>query len=171
MDGTIRRNRILADLEISSTTIKGSDLAKTYGVSRQVVVQDVALLRATGAPIVSTADGYIIYSANVNSCKRVFCVTHNDVELEEELLIFVDNGGHVLNIIVEHVVYGEIVVDLHLKTRRQVNTFIEKTSGNDFTPLMVLTKGNHYHTIEAESEIILDAIEEELKVKGFLVET
>ena len=171
MDGTIRRKKILADLEASSHPIKGSDLAKTYGVSRQVIVQDVALLRATGATIVSTADGYIIYSANEDSCKRVFCVTHSDVELEEELLIFVDNGGRVLNIIVEHVVYGEIVVDLHLNTRRQVKAFIDKTGNNEFKPLMALTKGNHYHTIEADSEEILNDIEEELMMRGFLVKT
>jgi len=169
MDGTDRRSKILKALEGSERAIKGSDLAQSYGVSRQVIVQDIALLRATGVSIISTAAGYVIYSANENFYRRVFCVRHSDDELEEELYIFVDNGGRVLNIIVEHVIYGEIVVDLHLTTRRQVKSFIEKTEANEFTPLMVLTKGDHYHTIEGDSEEILDDIEEELKARGFLV--
>lgn len=167
MDGTVRREHILQDLQKSQSAIKGSSLAKAYGVSRQVIVQDIALIRALGAAVVSTSEGYVIYAVDQNSYKRVYCVNHENDDLEEELLIFVDNGGRVLNTIIEHVIYGEIVVDMHLNSRRQVKAFIQKTGQEDFTPLMALTNGNHYHTIEADSEQILDDIETELKARGW----
>ncbi len=170
MLGKERREKILETLYDSNTPITGSQLATMYGVSRQVIVQDVALIRAAGYTIVSTADGYLIYKIKENTHKRVFCVNHTNDQLEEELLIIIDNGGHVLNIIVDHILYGEISVDLHLASRRQVKAFVERTSEGDFVPLMSLTKGDHYHTIEADSEEILDDIEKELDEKGFLIQ-
>lgn len=165
-----RRECILEDLIEHNSPLRGSELAGKYGVSRQVIVQDVALLRATGKNIVSTADGYRIYTAAEDTLKKVYCVKHDDASLEEELFIFVDNGGHLLNIIVDHKIYGEIVVDLHLKSRRQVKAFMDKVRSNEFVPLMRLTGGFHYHTVEAESMEILEEIEEELRAKGFLIE-
>lgn len=165
-----RRELIYEDLNKSRSPIKGSDLADKYSVSRQVIVQDIALLRATGKNVVSTAEGYQIYDAVDDTLKRVFYVKHDEASLEDELFIFVDNGGHVLNIIVDHAVYGEIVVDLHLKSRRQVKAFIEKTANQGFVPLMRLTDGSHYHTVEAESIEILDDIEAELRKKGYLAD-
>ncbi len=165
-----RRDNILQDLEKSDSALSGSILAERYGVSRQVIVQDIALLRASGKTIVSTAEGYRIYAAKEDTHKRVFCVKHDDEALEEELFIFVDNGGHLLNTIVDHAIYGEIDVDLHLSSRRQVKAFMEKLEDTSFVPLMHLTGGHHYHTVEADSEDVLDAIEEELRSKGFLLE-
>ena len=170
MDGKNRREKILAALDNSKKAIKGSDLAITYGVSRQVVVQDIALLRAQGKAIVSTAEGYMVYASDEANNRRVFCVSHEDDQLEEELLIFVDNGGHLMNVIVDHPVYGQITVDLLLKTRRQVKAFINKIQSTDFIPLMTLANGNHYHTVEADSEEALDDIEKELRAVGFLVD-
>ena len=168
MEGKFRREKILRDLITSKFAIKGSNLADKYHVSRQVVVQDIALLRAQGKAIVSTSEGYMFYTTNEASIRRVFCVNHDDNQLEEELLIFVDNGGHLMNVIVDHAVYGQITVDLLLKTRRQVKAFIDKISTTEFVPLMTLTNGDHYHTVEAESEEILDTIEEELRGLGIL---
>ena len=170
MQAKNRRETIVADRRGSKSAIKGSALATASGVSRQVIVHDIALLRATGNNIVSTADGYRVYSVTEDTCKRVYCVKHEEAELEEELFIFVDNGGHLLNIIVDHPMYGEIVVDLYLKSRRQVKAFMEKAKDNDFVPLMRLTGGHHYHTVEAENEDILDDIEKELRNRGLLVE-
>lgn len=168
MNGNSRREKILIDLSNSATAIKGSDLADTYHVSRQAVVQDIALLRAQGKAIVSTSEGYMIYTSNEAHARRVYCVSHEDDQLEAELLIFVDNGGHLLNVIVDHVIYGQITVDLLLKTRRQVKDFINKIQTSEFVPLMTLTNGSHYHTVEAENEEILDTIEEELRMAGYL---
>lgn len=170
MDGLTRRRLITVTLETSDIAVKGAVLAEKFGVSRQVIVQDIALLRAKGKDIISTAEGYLSYSATDDTLKRVYCVNHNDDELEEELLVFVDNGGHVLNIIVDHTVYGGITVDLHLSNRKQVGDFMSMVTEGEFIPLMSLTKGNHYHTIEAENEQILNNIEKDLRIKGFLVE-
>lgn len=170
MDGKTRREKILTALENNNNASKGSDLALTYGVSRQVIVQDIALLRAMGKSIVSTAEGYMVYTSEEEGFRRVFCVSHEDDQLEEELLIFVDNGGHLLNVIVDHSVYGQITVDLLLKTRRQVRAFISRINASDFVPLMALSRGNHYHTVEADCEEALDDIEKELRAVGFLIE-
>lgn len=170
MEGNIRRDKITRDLTNSKEAIKGSDLADKFHVSRQVIVQDIALLRAKGIAIVSTSEGYMLYTSNEESVRRVFCVNHEDDQLEEELLIFVDNGGHLLNVIVDHEIYGQITVDLLLKTRRQVKAFIDKIKTTDFIPLMTLANGDHYHTVEAESEDVLDIIEEELRGLGLLKE-
>lgn len=170
MNGTKRRERVLKVLEDKTQPITGSELSVVFNVSRQIIVQDIALLRAQGEKIISTANGYLIYKIKTSTCKRVFCVQHEDSAIEDELLTIVDNGGHVLNIIVSHVVYGEISVDLLLGSRRQVKDFMVKTRENEFVPLMVLTKGEHYHTVEANTEEILDEIEEELREKGYLVQ-
>lgn len=170
MDGNARRRVIVAALEKSGKAITGASLAEETGVSRQVIVQDIALLRAGGVSIVSTAEGYMLYASDGEEAKRVFCVNHGEAQLEKELYIFVDNGGRVMNIIVEHSVYGEISVDLHLNSRRQVKNFLAKIEEADFVPLMTLTQGEHYHTIGADSEGVLDDIEGELREAGFLVE-
>jgi len=170
VDGNMRRQAIVTQLTENRRAMTGASLADKHDVSRQVIVQDIALLRAQGHSIVSTAEGYLLYSRDGDQCRRVYCVKHNGTQLEEELLIFVDNGGRVLNIIVEHGVYGEISVDLHLNSRRQVKAFIKRINEQAFVPLMTLTKGHHYHTIEADSEEILDDIEAELGAAGFLVD-
>jgi transcriptional regulator of NAD metabolism len=170
MDGLERRNHIMSLLEKNMSPTTGTHLAKLLEVSRQVIVQDVALLRAQGYEIISTSEGYLVYKIKKDTLKRVLCVTHSDEAIEEELYLIVDNGGMVLNVIVSHKVYGEISVDLHLGSRRQVDDFISKTKTKSFVPLMSLTNGAHFHTIEAESEEILDNIENDLRIKGYLVE-
>lgn len=170
MDGTTRREAILEALNDNNGPITGTELSKRFDVSRQVIVQDVALLRAQGQTIISTADGYLTYTIKDDTFKRVFCVSHPEEAIKDELFVIVDNGGHLLNTIVDHAIYGQISVDLHLGSRRQVYDFMSRTEYNGFVPLMSLTKGAHYHTVEADSEAILDDIENELRTKGYLVE-
>lgn len=170
MDGLERRDMIMEVLREKTQAITGTQMAKMFEVSRQVIVQDVALLRAQGVEIISTSEGYRIYKVKTDTFKRVFCVKHPEEAIEDELYIIVDNGGLLLNTIVSHLAYGEISVDMHLSSRRQVNDFLIRTLSKEFVPLMTLTKGNHYHTVEAKSESILDVIEKELRQKGYLVE-
>lgn len=169
MNGLTRRNGLLEQLKKREEPITGSTLSKIYEVSRQIIVQDIALLRAQGHKIISTADGYMSYKIKEGTCKRVYCVTHPEEAIEEELLIIVDNGGNLLNTIVSHSIYGEISIDLHLGSRRQVSDFIAKVKSTEFVPLMTLTGGAHYHTVEADTEAILNDIEEELDRKGYIV--
>ena len=75
MDGKIRRNKIIEILQNETEPVSGSALAKLTGVSRQVVVQDITLLR-TAYPILATAMGFLLYPAPEKTCRRTYCVKH-----------------------------------------------------------------------------------------------
>lgn len=169
MEGEERRREILKLLNQSSGPISGSGLARTLNVSRQVIVQDIALLRANNKNILSTNKGYILHVPNVfnNKVKRTMSVHHKDEEIREELYLIVDCGGTILDVVVEHDVYGQITGELILKNRQDVDEFIDKIEHTQSKSLMTLTRGNHFHTVEADSEAQLDLIEQKLKMRGF----
>lgn len=169
METNERRQQILNILTNHSQPISGTELSKQLGVSRQVIVQDIALLRANNKNILSTTKGYIMYVAKEQTIKRVFYVKHNTDQIEEELCTIIDNGGKVLDVIVMHEIYGEIEADLMLSTRQDVYDFVEKVKTKKTKPLKELTDGIHFHTVEAKSEEILDRIEEKLREKNFLI--
>lgn len=171
MDGDKRRKRIIELLECKGEPLSGAVLSRNLGVSRQVIVQDIALLRATNKNILSTNKGYLIYGApnNREVHRKVMAVCHDDLEMREELYIIVDEGARVLDVIVEHEVYGQISVDLLLSSRKDVDEFMEKIKKNPAKPLKELTDDVHYHTIEAETTDILSAVEDKLKAKQYLI--
>ena len=171
MDGEERRKQILEVLTENNKPTSGTFLSRNFLVSRQVIVQDVALLRAKGYDILATARGYILNKEAALMCQRVVLVKHTEEETEEELNTIIDNGGRVRNVIITHLIYGELVADLMLKTRRDIKMFIEKLRLTSANPLLKLTDGTHMHTIEASSEEELDLIEEELNKKGYLKST
>ena len=131
-----------------------------------MIVQDIALLRANGAAIFSTNRGYLIQADKQYS--RVLKVVHEDDEVEEELSTIVDAGGHVKDVFVYHKVYGVLRANMDIKSRRDVRNYLEEIRTGKSSLLKNVTSGYHYHTICAESEEVLDAIQEELKQKGFL---
>lgn len=169
MDGKERREKIVELLSSTTDAISGTELAKRLGVSRQVVVQDIALLRATNKNIISTTRGYMLYVAEEQKAKRCFMVKHSTDQIEDELCTIVDNGGKVLDIIVMHDIYGQIQTDLIIKTRQDVYDFMEKIRARKTVPLKELTDGIHLHTVEADTEYVLDCIEKELQQKGYLI--
>lgn len=166
MNGEIRRAKIENILKSSAVPVPGVTLAKDLDVSRQIIVSDIALLRANGLTILSTNKGYII--PKQSACQRVFKVIHTDDQVGEELSLIVDNGGVVKDVFVYHKVYGVIRADMNIRTRRDVKKFLEGLSSGSSSLLKNVTGGYHYHTIEAESEEILDDIQNELAEKGFL---
>ncbi len=119
MHGNERREKIRKDLKKSLKAIKGSELAKRYGVSRQVIVQDIALLRAVGEQIISTADGYIYFSYHMHKPKRVFALKHEADEIDKELSAIIGNGGTLLNVFINHPVYGDLVADMIIENEEQ----------------------------------------------------
>ena len=139
-EGEARREQLLKMLRDSTAPISGSALARSLGVSRQVIVQDIALLRAVNKDILATTKGYVLYSQQTEACHRIYCVNHSDDAIADELNTIVDNGGKVLDVIIEHEIYGQIIAG-----------------------------GTHYHTVEARSEVMLDNIECALREKGYLV--
>ncbi|MBQ1275353.1 MAG: transcription repressor NadR [Cellulosilyticum sp.] len=169
MDGEQRREVILEILRGEEKPISGTYLAKKFKVSRQVIVQDVALLRAKGNDILATARGYILNEETNAMYQRVVLVKHTEAETEDELNTIVDSGGRVRNVIILHSIYGELVGDLMLKNRRDVKEFVNKLKETKANQLLKLTDGTHMHTIEASSLEELDIIEQELVNKGYIV--
>ena len=156
MNGDERRKKIINILSSSKSPVAGVALAKELDVSRQVIVQDIALLRANGAAIFSTNRGYLIQADKQYS--RVLKVVHEDDEVEEELSTIVDAGGHVKDVFVYHKVYGVIRANMDIKSRRDVRNYLEEIRTGKSSLLKNVTSGYHYHTICAESEEVLDAI-------------
>lgn len=171
MDGEQRRALILELLNTEKEPLSGTALARRMGVSRQVIVQDIALLRATNKNILSTNKGYVIYGKQEGSltCKRVFAVKHTDGEMREELYCIVDAEAKVLDVIIEHEVYGQISADLFINSRRDVDDFMDKILSNKVKPLKELTRDVHFHTVEADDEKTLDLVEQRLKEKQYLI--
>lgn len=166
MKGNERRENIINDLMTEGTPVSAGTLAKKYGVSRQVVVQDVALLRAQGLNIQSTSNGYLLDNAAPNS--RVFKSIHSDEETAEELTICVDLGGCVEDVFVYHRAYGVIRADLNIRSRLDIQRFLESVSTGHSRLLKNITSGYHYHTVTADSEEVLDLIQQALTERGFL---
>lgn len=170
MEGDTRRQEIMKIIERAEEPVSGTRLAELMGVSRQVIVQDIALIRANNKNILSTNKGYILFLDKNQRVKRSFMVNHTDGQIEDELLTIVSYGGRVLDVVVEHEIYGQITVDLVLKTARDVKDFVERLSRNKTKPLKELTGGVHIHTVEADTEELLAVIEERLRNKGYLLE-
>lgn len=170
MEGDERRQFILKLLAGSESPLSGTEIAGKCGVSRQIIVQDIALLRATNKNILSTYRGYLLYQPEKDkeNFKRTFAVSHTDEQIQDELYIFVDCGGRVLDVTVMHEIYGTITVDLILNNRADVDDFITRLSTTPAKPLKELTGGIHMHTVEASSEKILHNIESKLRKKGML---
>ena len=157
MSGQERREQILKILKNRKEPAAGTELAKRLQVSRQILVQDMALIRANGVEILSTNRGYMIREEKAAS--RVFKVIHTDEQVEEELNLFVDHGGKVEDVFVFHKVYGVIKAGMNIKSRKDVRKYMEDISGGKSTQLKNLTSGYHYHTITAEDEQTLDQIQ------------
>lgn len=166
MTGKERRNEIINLIKSINEPISGTELAKKYGVSRQVIVQDIALLRAENYNIFSTTKGYILEKSTF--CSRVFDIAHTDDQIEDELNTVVDLGGIVVDVFIRHEIYGNLKAELGINSRRAVKEFVEKIKTGTSTPLKNLTSGRHFHTVQADSEKILDMIEEELREKGYI---
>lgn len=170
MTGEERRIKILRKLQEAESPLSGTALAKLFHVSRQVIVQDIALMRAENNGIISTNKGYLLRSPKTENTqpKRVFFVKHRTEQVLEEFKTILELGGKVLDVAVEHELYGQICVDLLIESETDAVDFHEKLISCRDNPLKVLTDDCHYHTVCAPSEKLLDLIEEDLKRKGFL---
>ena len=168
MTGAERRKKILSLMQQSEKPLSGSLLGKETGVSRQVVVQDIALLRTEGHAIVATARGYILDEPK--DIYRIIKTCHTNEQTEDELQTIVDLGGCVADVMVNHKVYGKMSAPLNIRNRRDVQKFMEQLRTGKSVPLMNVTSGYHFHRVTAESEEILDEIEAALREKEMLAE-
>lgn len=169
MSGEERREQILSILKNEHKPLSGTELSKRLGVSRQIIVQDIALLRAVNKNILSTNKGYILYGDDTDvKARRSVCVHHDNDQILDEFCAIVDLGGRVLDVVIEHEMYGQITVDLIINNRQDAKNFVDQSKKLQLKPLNLLTDGVHYHTIEADSEETLDLIEQKLDELGML---
>lgn len=166
MKTTERRKSIAAFLAAEQHAVSGGALAEKFGVSRQIIVQDISVLKALGYSILSTHSGYILQSSPLK--ERVFKLHHTTEQTEEELNTVIALGGTVVDVFVWHKVYGKVQAKLNITSALQVQQFIEGVRTGKSSELMNITGGYHYHTVRADSEEILNSIEASLQEKGFL---
>lgn len=166
MTASERRQQIARLLSASQAPISATTLSQELGVSRQIIVGDIALLRAAGQEITATARGYVIPAQN-GLLRRIAC-THSAGETRDELDAMVDCGCTVVDVIVEHPVYGQLTAPLHLSSRLDVDQFMKRM--DEAVPLSQLTGGVHLHTLSCPDETAYEHLLQLLRQRGFLVE-
>ena len=162
-----RRKQIISTLMAENKPVSGGSLSEALHASRQIIVQDIAILRAAGYEILSTHQGYII--KNTPLIERVFKVRHSSEQTSDELSCIVDLGGTVVDVFVWHKVYGKIEAPLNIFSHHGVEKFMDGIKSGRSTELMHITDGYHYHTVRAESDDVLDRIAAELARRNYIV--
>lgn len=170
MNAAQRRDSILDYLKNASGPVSATALAGMFSVSRQVIVGDIALLRAAGCGVSATPRGYVLDRPAGGLLRKLACV-HTAEQMGEELNIMVDNGCTVVDVIVEHAVYGEITGALSLSSRYDVSEFLRKVAEAHAEPLSKLTGGVHLHTLRCPDEAAFGRVRARLAEEGFLYES
>ena len=162
-----RRKAIVNLLLSSKEPVSGGTLAQTFNISRQIIVQDITVLKSSGYEILSTNQGYVLQKSPL--AERIFKVRHTTEQTEDELSCIVGFGGTVVDVFVWHKVYGKIEAALNIFSPMHVKQFLEGVRTGQSTELMHITGGYHYHTVRADSDAVLDRIEAALKEKNYIV--
>lgn len=163
-----RRAAIGEILRRSAQPVSAAALAARFSVSRQIIVGDVALLRAAGEDISATPRGYVVLQETGALVRQVAC-RHDGSEMEAELNAMVDQGCTVLDVIVEHPVYGQITGPLQLSNRYEVSQFLARCAQGNAQPLSYLTEGIHLHTLACPDEAAFDRVRADLERMGILL--
>lgn len=162
-----KRRQTIADyLLANEKAITGAVLAREFGVSRQIIVQDISALKTAGYDIIPTHYGYVLRKAP--QAERVIKTFHTTDQTKEELSLIVSLGGSIVNVFVWHKVYGKLEAKLGISTHEDIDRFIEGVRSGTSVELMHITGGHHYHSVRAQSEEILDRIEAEMDAMGYI---
>ena len=165
-----RRRRMLEWMRGRAGAVPGTELARHFRVSRQCVVQDIAILRAERNDILSTPQGYRLPPKQRPDMHRaVIACQHGPDRTEEELHVLVDNGVHVLDVIVEHALYGEMRGSLRIESRADVQDFLRRWKSTKANLLSSLTGGVHLHTVEASKPGMITRAKTQLHSRGILL--
>ena len=167
MNAKERRQAVLQALTSADGPLSASTLASRLSVSRQIIVGDVALLRAKGHGIDATPRGYVLHTVEPGLLRTIACV-HDEAGMERELLTCVDNGCTVVDVIVEHPLYGQLVGALQLSSRYDVEQFIARSA--QASPLSMLTDGIHLHTLCCPDEAAYRRVCQTLRELHILLE-
>ncbi len=165
-----RRDAILQLIQQGEAPISAGTLAKQFHVSRQLIVGDIALLRAKGCQIIATPRGYLYEQREQDQTMKTIAVCHRSEELSDEIYTIVDLGGALIDVIVEHPLYGELRGSLHIYSRYDADQFFNKLADKKAVPLSALTDGIHLHTIRVHDEACYERILDALRKKGYLYE-
>ena len=160
MDSAERRKRIVQILTNAKGAVTGTELSQQCDVSRQIIVGDVAILRAEGLGIVSTPRGYQLIGDILPGVQHVFVCCHDMELMQAELEAIVDNGGVVHNVVIEHEVYGNLEGTLNLRSRRDVKQYVKKMKDSQAELLSRISGGIHTHLVTAACQEDIDAIQE-----------
>lgn len=169
MDAQGRRQAVSRRLEEAAAPVSAAALAREFLVSRQVIVGDIALLRAGGMDIAATPRGYVLPRETVGLIRTLAC-RHRGDQMEEELNAIVDQGCTVVDVIVEHPIYGQLTGSLQLSSRYDVGQFIQRCQQQSASPLSQLTEGIHLHTIRCPDPDAYERVREALGALGVLLE-
>lgn len=171
MKAEVRRRELFSILKNRQKPITGSELAEEFNVSRQVIVQDIALLRAGGKEILATSQGYIMPdNKGMKTVETTIACRHSNKEVRDELMTIVNYGAKVTDVIVEHPIYGELRGILMIQSPADVNRFMEKYCQQEVSLLSALTGGVHLHTVQAMNETVIKRLKVALEKKGYLLE-
>ena len=168
MDSSTRRSQVYDVIKSSEKAVSATALAKAFHVSRQLIVGDVALLRAEGYKILATPRGYICDGAETKGLIKTIAVVHKPEEIMDEIYTIIDLGGTIIDVIVEHPIYGQLSAQLHLSNRYDADQFYIKLCEQKAKPLSNLTDGLHLHTISCPNEEVYQRILKALDKKGYL---
>ncbi len=160
-----RRQEIVNRLSASKVPVSAGTFSQLFGVSRQIIVKDIARLREEGYPVTSLSRGYLLDMPT--KPERIFKMIHSDEDVEKELNLIVDLGGVVEDVFIFHKAYHKVTARMDIKTRRDVARFVENVTTGKSTLLKNVTSGYHYHTVSADSAETLSIIEEKLRESGF----
>jgi transcriptional regulator of NAD metabolism len=164
-----RRERLVGIVRGADGPLTGADLGRQLGVSRQVIVNDIAIVRASGVPILGSPRGYVLTGDAEDRPLAEIACRHDRLGSRRELEILVDRGLAVVDVVVEHPLYGQVTADLSVRSRADIDRAMELLEGDDAQPLSVLTGGVHVHHVRAPSADALDAAERELADAGILM--
>lgn len=166
MKAQVRRNKILGLLSKATAPVSATILANELNVSRQVIVNDVAILRASGSDLIATPRGYILQGKEMGIIHQIACV-HDVKGMQDELNAIVDEGCKVIDVIVEHPVYGQLVGALQLSNRNDVKEFVQRSE--ETQPLSNLTGGLHLHTIVCPDDDAFERVKNALRKMKILL--
>lgn len=168
MNNNERRSEILRMLKGSEESISAAKLAGLFGVTRQIIVSDIALLRANGNKIIAARQGYYMEKDPAQQTEAILC-RHNAERVLDEFYAVTDHGGTVVNVIVEHPIYGQLSAELNIASRYDAQEFVQKVKASMASQLCDLTGGLHIHMIRVPSKQAYERIVRELDAAGILV--
>lgn len=172
MKAAERRQKIIDILNQTQVPISASVLAGQLGVSRQIIVGDVALLRAANHDVISTPRGYVLSQALYSHqfIGKIAC-QHGPEHTKEELESVISKGAIMVDVEVEHPIYGMLTAPLNIKSQEDIDNFMEKVEHSNATLLSSLTDGIHTHTLSCHSKDEFEEIKSDLSDKGLLLKS